>query len=309
MDVARLLTILTLLQDGPGLSARALADRCEVSLRTAQRDLDTLVRLGFPVQFDNGYRLAPPALLPPLQFTPEEAFAARVALSGNDTPSARSAGARLAVAIDPAFVPVAPSEGPQLPLGLRPAADAAATGRLADLHRAIAERRAVRVAEGMDRRSARETVLEPYRILFARGRWWVVGYAPARHRTIALAADRLRGVTVTGRRFREREGVRLERILARLGPGAAPPFAAALRLLPGAAPLAGGLPAGWLKTLEQRPDGSARLTLATPHPDLLLAWVLALGDAAEVLGPPALRAELARRGLALVKRYAPDGAS
>ena len=307
MKITRLLTLLAVLQEGPGLSAQALADRCGVSLRTAQRDLDALLRLGFPVRFDGGYRLAAPALLPPLQFTPEEALAARLALAGVETAAGRSAEAKLASAVDPASLPALPSEGPQLPLDLRPAADPAAAARLADFHRAIAERRAVRLTEARGGRPARETVLEPYRVLFARGHWWVLGYAPARRRVIALATDRVRGVTPMRRRYRDREGVRLERFLARLGSGAAAPFAATLRLRPGAATLASAVPARWLKTLEPAPDGSARLVLATPHPEQLAAWILALGDAAEVLAPPALRAELARRGRALVRLYAPDG--
>jgi predicted DNA-binding transcriptional regulator YafY len=181
------------------------------------------------------------------------------------------------------------------------------SARLASLHAAAAERHAVRVTEARGRRPARQYSLEPYRILFGRGRWWVVGFAPARGRLIALPADRIRAVAPTRRRFREREGVRLGRFLARLGSSPPPPFTATLRLAPGAVPLAGGLPASWLRHLATAPDGSSRLALATPHAEQLLAWVLLLGDGAEVLDPPALRAELARRGRSLVQRYGGGG--
>lgn len=305
---ARLLKLLGILQGGPGLSAQTLAARCGVSLRTIHRDLGALQHLGYPVRFDNGYQLAAPDLMPPTQFTAEEALAARLALAGKSEAAARSAGAKLAALGDLALSPFLAPAGLQLPLDLPSVPDPGETARLADLHRAVAERRVARLTEARGSLPPREIVLEPYRILFARGHWWVLGYAPARRRLIALAADRVRGVALTGRRFREREGVRLERTLARLGSGAAPPFAATLRLAPGAAPLAAALPAHWLKSLASAPDGSARLTLATPHPEQLLAWVLTLGDAAEVLEPQALRAELARRGHSLVQRYAPNGA-
>jgi predicted DNA-binding transcriptional regulator YafY len=301
----RLLKLLAILQDVPGLTAEALAARCAVSRRTAHRDLAVLADLGFPLRFDTGYRLAAQELLPPVPFAPEEAMAARLALAGRDDPAARSAAAKLAALDAMAAVPSSAPAGPQLPLALGPVADPAATSRLTDLHRAVAERRVARIAAARGGRPGREIALEPYRILFARGHWWVVGYAPARRRAIALAADRIRAVIVTGRRFREREGVRLERFLARLGPGTAPPFAATVRLGPGAVPLAAGVPSRWLKNLEMAPDGSARLTLAAPQPELLVAWVIALGDAAEVLEPRALRADLARRGRALAQRYAP----
>ena len=135
----------------------------------------------------------------------------------------------------------------------------------------------------------------------------MVGFAPARGRLIALAADRVRGVAPMHRRFREREGVRLGRFLARLGSNPPPPFTATLRLAPSAVPLAAGLPASWLKRLTTEPDGSAHLALATPHAEQLLAWVLLLGEGAEVLEPPRLRAELARRGRTLVQRYGDAG--
>jgi predicted DNA-binding transcriptional regulator YafY len=305
---ARLLKLLAILQEGPGLSAQTLAGRCGVSLRTIHRDLGVLLRLGYPIRFDAGYRLAAPDLMPPIQFTAEEALAARLALAGKGEPAARSAGAKLAALGDLALSPRPAPAGSQLPLDLPPVPDPGEAGRLADLHRAVVERRVARLVEARGGRPARQVALEAYRILFARGHWWVLGYAPARGRLIALAADRIRDVALTGRKFRQREGVRLERILARLGSGQATTFAATLRLASGAVPLATALPAHWLKGLDNAPDGSARLALATPHPEQLLAWVLALGDAAEVLEPPALRAELVRRGRLLVQRYAQDGA-
>jgi len=301
---ARLLKLLAILQEGPGLSAQTLAGRCGVSLRTIHRDLAALLRLGYPVRFDAGYRLAAPDLMPPIQFTAEEALAARLALAGKGEAAARSAEAKLAALGDLAPSPPPAPAGSQLPLDLPPVSNPGEAARLADLHRAVAERRVARLAEARPGRAAREVALEPYRILFARGHWWVLGYAPTRRRLVALAADRLRGVSLTGRKFRQREGVRLERLLARLGSGRDTAFAATLRLAPSIVPLAAALPAHWLKSLEAAPDGSARLALATPHPEQLLAWVLALGDAAEVLEPPALRAEMARRGRILIQRYA-----
>lgn len=308
VPTARLLKLLAILQGGPGLSAQTLASRCGVSLRTIHRDLGVLLRLGYPVRFDNGYRLVAPDLLPPVQFTAEEALAARLALAGKSEAGARSAGAKLAALGDLALSPFFALAEPQLPLDLPPVRDPGQTARLADLHQAVAERRVTRLTEARGGRPTREVVIEPYRVLFGRGRWWVVGYAPARGRLIILAADRIRAVALTRRRFREREGVRLERVLARLAPGAAPPFAATLQVAPGAAALAAALPAHWIRSLAKAPDGSARLELATPHPEQLHAWILSLGDAAEVLDPPMLRAELARRGRSLAHRYAPDGA-
>ncbi len=137
---ARLLKLLAVLQEGSGLPAQALAARCGVSLRTIHRDLGALLRLGFPLRFDNGYRLAAPELLAPVQFTPEEALAARLALAGGAEPAAKAAEAKLTALGDLVRVPPARAAGPQLPLDLLPVADAAETARLAELHRAVNER-------------------------------------------------------------------------------------------------------------------------------------------------------------------------
>ncbi len=304
---ARLLKLLALLQEGSGLPAQALAVRCGVSQRTIRRDLSALLRLGYPIRFDGGYQLAAPELLPPVQFSPEEALAARLALADKGEAAAKAAATKLAAL--PATARVAPASraDPQLPLDLPSVANEAESAWLASLHAAVAERRRVQITEARGRRPARQYALEPYRILFGRGRWWVVGFAPARGRLIALAADRVRAVVLMRRRFREREGVRLGRFLGRLGSNPPPPSTATLRLAPSAVPLAAGLPAAWLKHLTTAPDGSAHLALATPHSEQLLAWVLLLGEGAEVLEPPALRAELARRGRALAQRYGGGG--
>lgn len=71
---------------GPrGLSARRLAARFEVSVRTIERDLSALGQAGVPLATKQGrtggYSLDPSMTLPPLNFTPREATAVAIALS------------------------------------------------------------------------------------------------------------------------------------------------------------------------------------------------------------------------------------
>ena len=60
----RLMKLLDLLHNRPGLEAEALSAACGTSERTLQRDLDALGAAGFPAYFEHGYRLAAPTLLP-----------------------------------------------------------------------------------------------------------------------------------------------------------------------------------------------------------------------------------------------------
>jgi predicted DNA-binding transcriptional regulator YafY len=75
----RALGILLLLRSGSGVSARALARRFEVSLRTIYRDIDALSALGVPIYTKRGrkggIRLLEGYFLPPVSLTQREALA------------------------------------------------------------------------------------------------------------------------------------------------------------------------------------------------------------------------------------------
>ncbi|WP_395106145.1 helix-turn-helix transcriptional regulator [Actinomadura sp. SCN-SB] len=78
------------------VSARELAARYEVSLRTIERDIAALQQAGVPIFADvgrnGGYTLDRSRTLPPLNFTPAEAVAIAIMLGRADgTPFSRSA--------------------------------------------------------------------------------------------------------------------------------------------------------------------------------------------------------------------------
>lgn len=81
---ARLLAVLELLQDRPGVNGPAIAERLGVSTRTVRRYIATLEDMGIPVAPSpgrlGGYRLLPGFRLPPLMFSADEAVGLAVAL-------------------------------------------------------------------------------------------------------------------------------------------------------------------------------------------------------------------------------------
>lgn len=75
--LARLTTILTQLQSGRVFSARDIAEKHQISIRTVYRDIRTLEKSGIPIVIEEGkgYTIAEGYKLPPVMFTESEANA------------------------------------------------------------------------------------------------------------------------------------------------------------------------------------------------------------------------------------------
>jgi predicted DNA-binding transcriptional regulator YafY len=75
--INRITAILTQLQSKRVVTAKTIADRFEISLRTVYRDIKTLQEAGVPIGSENGvgYFIVDGYRLPPVMFTEEEANA------------------------------------------------------------------------------------------------------------------------------------------------------------------------------------------------------------------------------------------
>jgi predicted DNA-binding transcriptional regulator YafY len=73
--LARLMKIVTLVKAQDNLHRKDLAYKCEVSIRTIQRDIDTLIYSGIPIFWaEDGYQIMPDFFLPPMNLSVEEVF-------------------------------------------------------------------------------------------------------------------------------------------------------------------------------------------------------------------------------------------
>ena len=305
----RLMKLLGLLHDQPGLDAAALAQVCGVSGRTLQRDLDALGQSGFPVYFDRGYRLAAPALLPPVTFAVHEALALRLAAEGAASRAEDATAQALRIAAEKlgqvlAARPPDASSSAQLSLGLL-VTDARDEDLRGVLSQAIAERRMVRIeltARSGQASGARR--VDPYRLLRTDAGWELLAYHHERGRMLRVPLARLAKVSMLQRRYRPLPSRILERHLHApqgSGPGAQhvrlrcrPPLVQVLKARPPVGTLA------W----EECPDGSAVCVLAALRTEELVPWLLAWGDAVEVLDPAGLRQEMQRIARTVSERYA-----
>lgn len=192
-------------------TARELAQRYEVSIRTIERDITALQQAGIPVYADvgrrGGYALDKSMSLPPLNFTPAEAVALAVALDNSRaTPFAdagRSALRKIlavmretdAEAARDLVACVRRVERPDQP----PAEQIPAV-----IEHAIEIGRVLRIdyIDRFEEHSARE--VEPMAFVDGVNGWYLVAWCRLRDNSRCFRLDRIRAVTMTDSPFPRR---------------------------------------------------------------------------------------------------------
>lgn len=324
---ARLLKLLSLLQTPREWPGGELAERLDVSPRTIRRDVDRLRDLGYPVEASRGsvggYRLVAGAAMPPLLLDDEEAVAIAVglragaghAIEGVDEASVRALAKLEQVlpsrlrhrvsALQNATVPLTRGDGSTIDPRTLTTLASAATGR---------ERLRFAYRSGDGTRTKRQ--VEPYRLVSAGQRWYLVAYDLGREDWRTFRVDRVGEPYATGARFAPRP-LPVEGAASDAGSGDAARFLARSmrRMKPelcldvwfgGPAEfVAARLPA---HLGAPEPDGEGGCRLRTSCTDSL-EWValrLALVDCEfSVKGPPELVAYLEGLGARLTRAARP----
>jgi predicted DNA-binding transcriptional regulator YafY len=218
MSAARLLALLSLLQTPREWPGSELARRLEVSARTVRRDVERLRDLGYPVEAtmgaEGGYRLVAGAAMPPLLLDDEEAVAMAVGL--------RAAAGQAIQGIEEAAVRALTKLERVLPsrlryrvgalsaatislvtgLGDQPAVD---PGQLTGIAAAVTNRERLRFsyANGDGVESRRH--VEPYRLVAAGRRWYLVAFDLDRDDWRVFRVDRITNAQPTAARYQPRE--------------------------------------------------------------------------------------------------------
>lgn len=260
--------------------------------RQFERDKDALREMGVPVRLEEvpgtlptvqGYRIEPSEYyLPDPGLHPDELAALHLAARGVRLEGVGSLGGlwKLGGALEPpeGASPEALAEG---------AVTLPADPNLSVLSAAIWDAQRVRLSTGD---VARE--VDPYRLSFTRGRWYLQGFDHLREELRTYRLDRLdAAVQLVG------DSGAFERP-ALDGPALAPwevgveaPVEARILLDATVAPIV-GQELGSAVVEERRADGSVVVRLVVTNPEGFRGFVLGLLDHAEVLSPPSLRDDL-----------------
>ena len=294
---ARLLRLLTLLQTRQDWPGAELAGRLEVTPRRLRRDVQRLRDLGYPVHsvpgVAGGYRLGAGRALPPLLLDDDEAIAVVVSL--------RSAASSAVLGLAEASVRALAKLDQVLPARLRERSTALAestvpmtgpgpTIRL-DLLTALAAACRGRQRLTFDYRdrdgSASSRSVEPYRLVTAGYRWYLLAYDLIRRDWRTFRVDRIGELTATGPGFAPREHPDPAAFVARAVTSEPYRYRARVLVHAPAARVAEHVPPT-VGVLSPAGPGQCTLTSGSDSLDALAFHLAMLGADFTVLEPPEL---------------------
>lgn len=319
--IERALGILLMLTGGGLITATALAERFEVSLRTIYRDVDRLLALGVPIEAERGaeggYRLAKGYIQPPVALTRSETAALLVALALvrglRATPLSAdldTAERKLIAALPRAvhdllvnserIIGIEPTPADVFHHGTTAAPSDSWQRSLDGFMEGLLAGRRVRfnhVKPARDEPRAHE--VEPYGILFDRDHWYLAGRSVDADELRMYRADRVRDIEVSGFRFRPDKSFTIQDMLGGAWLSRAmrrweqEETIAHIRV---GAEQAAKLSHDWYyRHAVFTPDGDGNITISVPKtdPGTLFPLIRWLGPGAELIAPQALRADLA----------------
>jgi proteasome accessory factor B len=313
-----MLRIIGLLQLGSGQNVDSLSIECGVSRRTVFRDLQMLRSAGLPLRYDEElqrYAIAGTHILPPTNFTAEEALsvivlcrelgdAGRIPFYG----PARSACIKLESSLPARLRQQLGDVTGAIQIRMQP------TGALSgkkpyyeQLVDAIAGRRCVRMRYGsLTEWDEIGTKLSPYRLLFSRHSWYVIGRSSLHRATRTFNVGRIVQLEVLADRFKIPRQFSLDRYLGNawhLIPESGPDQDVTVRFSPTVAQNVAEV--SWHKTqrTEMNDDGTLDFHVTVSGIHEMSWWILGYGDHAEVLHPKSLRDLITGRAARMLKQY------
>ncbi len=309
----RLLRLLSLLQTPRDWTGAELADRLEVSPRTIRNDVERLRALGYPVHATRGsiggYRLEAGASLPPLLLEDDEAVAVAIglrtaasgAVTGLEETSLRAL-AKLEQVLPPRLRrQVGTLQRMTVTVSRRRPGQTVDPTALTALARLAREHFTVRFDYSDRRQTASQRRVEPYRIVNAGQRWYLVAWDLDRGDWRTFRVDRMHEDLSPGPRFAPREltDAEVEALVSRGVPVEARLHQARVVVQAPAEELARRF-GPWLGTITAVDESSCVVETGADNLEMLAGYLGLLGADFVVSEPP----ELVEAVRALAARYA-----
>ncbi len=309
----RLLRLLSLLQTPRDWTGGELADRLEVSPRTIRNDIERLRDLGYPVHATRGsvggYRLEAGTSMPPLLLDDDEAVAValglRTATSGAVT-GLQETSLRALAKLEQVLPPrlrrqVTTLQDVTQSVTRRRPGPTIDPSMLTELARLAREHFTLRFDYSDRKQEASQRRVEPYRIVNAGARWYLVAWDLDRADWRTFRVDRIQPGMSAGARFTPRAltDAEVEALISRGVPPEARRVQARVVVRMPAAQLAERF-GPWIGRIEPLDDSTCVLTTGAERVEDFAAWLGFLGADFEVSEPADLVAQLR----VLAQRYA-----
>ena len=311
--------IQTLISSRIGKSAADLADEIECHPRTLYRDLEALQLAGFPIYDEKveGKKLW--SLLDtvrhhiPVPFTLPELialyFSTDMLKIFKDTvfyDSLESLSQKIRTTLPPQSLDYINNLKQTIQIGIKPYKD---YGRFREIinrvNDACAGRRSVEmIYYTMSRRKESKRRVDPYRIWFFSGSFYLIGFCHLRKEIRVFTVDRIKMLHLTEEKFEIPEDFRFEEFIGRsFGVFQGEPVHVRVRFSPDVA--------GYIKEkiwlsdqkIEALDDGSIIFEADVSGTDEIRFWIMSWGSKAEVIEPEALRQEIQTEAEAVLDRY------
>ena len=287
-----------------------MAEACGVSRRTIFRDLETLREAGVPVEFDREeerYSIASDYFLPPTNFTTQEALAL-MALAGQVSTGAQlpfyeqaqQAALKLESSLPQALRDELQTLTRSIQINVKQVAPLEDKQDIyQQLLDAIARRKVVRIDyESFTEWEPITTKLRPYRLLFSRHSWYVIGRSSLHTDIRTFNLSRISELTMLEEKYSVPRGFNLDRYLRNawhLIPEVGRDRDVVVKFQPLVARNVAEVV--WHKKQQTKflEDGSLEFRVRVSGLNEIAWWILGYGDQAEVLKPAKLRKLIAHR--------------
>ncbi len=317
--VRRLLHLLERLQSGRTFNTKELADFCGVSRRTTFRDLKVLQDSGLPILYDaekQGYWLATGKYLPPTDFTLEETLsllilAQELGSKERGVPFqelARDAALKLQSNLPGELSTYVGEYASTINIHSEPHADLTNHKAVYEqVIQAISEKKKMRIRyESLYEKKEIQTLLSPYRLLFQRHTWYVIGRSSLHRAVRTFHLGRILESELTEDEYETPARFNLQRYLGNawsLIRERNNRVKVTIRFQPLVAKNVAEV--AWHKTqkLSWNRNGTLDFTVTVDGIQEISWWIMGYADQAEVLEPTTLRTLISTRASNMAKQY------
>ena len=304
--IDRLLALILYLQSRRTCTAEDMADHFGLSVRTIYRDIAALGEAGVPILAEAGigYSLMKGYLLPPVNFSEQEAYALSTGVMLAQRMTTHSYNEKMQSALDK-IKAVLPNEAKHrlelLAKGMAtPQANHPQQADLSVLQQAIARQQLLTFDYQNASQTQSSRAVEAAGLVFYLGRWHLIAWCRLRQDFRDFRTDRINNLQLHSEQFQARGDFNAKDFLQSGTPPAQ--LTAQILFVHTAADRARR---EWWQGIakEQQKAEGVEMSMNCSDWVSLACWLLSLGTAAQVLAPDELKQELCRQSQAILALY------